>query len=426
MNDSKENSVWKRGKHRIFDNFALELEEHARSGELPESGDQDLRYCLELQQKRLRNKNIRMQYEIVPRGHFAEKSSFTRAWNDNRYVSKMDYRTCRFTRSFFRDEKTLYKKSRNMVFYQIITDVKNSEAVAKDSYNCPNCGAINAVEQLRKGCSYCGTYFEMSDLFPKVTNFYYVEDSSGTNKEIDKSVWKCVIPCMILYSLAMIYYFYTNEEDGGRLFYSLISGILGGIFAGGISGYFLWVIATFFRMFKNAGKSMPMLLNSAGSNGRFVKRMQRYSPEFSYQYFSDKAVSLLRMVLFSENPQTLPYYSGEPLGDSFANIVEASYVGATALKKFRVQGEYCYVTVDVYMDDIHEKKGRLKEKQDVFRMYLCRNIAKPIDYHFSIKRIQCPNCGNSFDATKQRNCPSCGTRYEIGDADWVVLKIEKK
>ncbi|MBQ1412556.1 MAG: hypothetical protein IIY93_05120 [Clostridia bacterium] len=38
----------------------------------------------------------------------------------------------------------------------------------------------------------------------------------------------------------------------------------------------------------------------------------------------------------------------------------------------------------------------------------------------------CPNCGGSFDATKEKHCPFCSTEYSIKDYDWVVLHLEKK
>lgn len=50
----------------------MELEEFTKTGNLPESCDQDMRYCLELQKERQRDRDIIMKYEFVPRGHFAE------------------------------------------------------------------------------------------------------------------------------------------------------------------------------------------------------------------------------------------------------------------------------------------------------------------------------------------------------------------
>lgn len=212
----------------------------------------------------------------------------------------------------------------------------------------------------------------------------------------------------------------------GRLLYSFISGVFGGIILGGIVGYLLWVAGKLGSLFKEAGKSLPMVVNVTGSGKRFVSLMRRHSPEFSYEYFSDKVVSMLKMLLYSADAQELPNYVGEPVGELFSDIVESSYTGAVALKQFQVRGEDCHVTVDVYMEDIYDNGGRIYSKNDTFRVYLRKNIRRPVDFHFSIKKIHCKGCGSSFDATKQKTCPSCGRRYEIEDDDWVIVKIQKR
>lgn len=234
------------------------------------------------------------------------------------------------------------------------------------------------------------------------------------------------MPCILVAVIGYFIYFYTSGEGGGRLLYSLISGLFGGILAGGIVGYLLWAFLKLGSLFKEAGKSMPMVVNTAGSGKRFVFLMQQYSPEFSYEYFSDKVVSLLKMILYSEDARELPNYEGGPVGDLFTDIVESSYTGAVALKQFQVEGENCYVTVDVYMEDFYDDGRRVYSKNDRFRVYLHKNISRPVDFHFSIKKIHCKSCGASFDATKQKICPSCGRKYEIEDDDWVIEKIQKR
>ena len=170
---------------------------------------------------------------------------------------------------------------------------------------------------------------------------------------------------------------------------------------------------------------MPMLLNSAGSGMRFTSFMSRYSPEFSYEYFSDKVVSMLKMIIYSPNPSNLPYYEGAPLGNRFLNVIESSYAGAVALKRYGVQGDYCFVSVDVYLENLYDNGSRIEMKKEKVRVELRRNVRKPIDINFSVERIQCKSCGASFNAAKMRSCPHCGTRYEMGDDDWVITQIDK-
>lgn len=247
-----------------------------------------------------------------------------------------------------------------------------------------------------------------------------MKEAGGTKGEVKHSILKVIIPCIIPSIIGYGIYFTGTEEN---IVSAVICGVIGGIVFGAVAGYFLWAIMTNGSLFKNAAKSVPMLVNTAGSGKGFVKRMQRYSSEFSYEYFSDKVVSLLKMLIFAEDATQLPQYVGKPLENMFKNIVESSYTGAVALKKFEVKKDIAFVTVDVYMEDFYDNGKRIYKKEDKFRVTLRKNIKQPVNYYFSIKKIQCKGCADSFDATKHRNCPSCGLRYEIEDDDWVVMEI---
>lgn len=425
MEKQTEPVSWDRSHHSYFEYFALDLQDFTNTHKPPLHGSQDVNHGLELQRKRHQEKNIHMKYSFVPRGLFSDRSPFCKSWRDERYVSSLECRSCQLTRTFYRNQSKVYENKKNMLFYQVNTNVNNRDAVAEDLYTCPACGAISKIGTLQSGCPYCGTYFEMRELFPKITNFYLIEDSGGTEQELKHGIRKKIIPCASVSVPVLILYYFFGSDERGHLLYALISGVIGGVMMGAFFGYLWWVFGMLGNLFINAGKSIPMLIGMAGSRRRFVSQMRQHSPEFSYEYFSDKVVSILKMLVYAKDARELPYYAGEPFGNLFSDIIDSSYTGAVALKRFQVRGEYCYVTMDIYMDDIYDKGGRIFEKRDTIRMYLQRNIRKPIDYNFSIERIQCKSCGSSFNAAIQRACPNCGSRYEIGDDDWIVLKVVK-
>lgn len=423
MAKKDEDIIWKKARGDMFETFAVELKEFTQAGRLPSSCDQDMEYCLELQKERQKDKNVIMKYEFVPRGHFAKTGGIGKGWEDERYKTRMEYRTCRWEKMFYKDKKKVHSSKQNSTFYQIITDKRDSHAVEEDSYTCPNCGAISKVRELIDGCSYCGTFFKMEDLFPKVTNFFFIEDISGTDKEVNGDIAKTVVPCMLI-SMICLTYVYSNQNDNGLLM-NLIPGVIAGAILGGVLGYFLWAILKIGYIFAQAGKSASMVVNVSGSAKSFEAKMKKYSPEFSYEYFTSKVISMLKMIIFAKEPQELPIYVGDTTGEMFSDILDSSYAGALALKKFEIQGDYCYVTVDAYMEDIYDG-DRVRRKKDVFRIVLRKNITTPIQLNFSIKKIHCKSCGVSFDATKQITCPSCSRKYEIDDEDWVIMQITKK
>ena len=420
--------TWDKHNGSIFESFALDLSSFTHTGKYPSDAGQDVKYGLELQFERLKERNLTMQYDITPRGLLADGKGCRRQWKDDKYITQMEFRTCCLSRTVYRDNRKVYDKDQNSTFYQFITDVRDSDAVVDELYSCPNCGAVSRISVLKSGCPFCKTYFTMHELFPKVTNYYFLQDDSYTDQEFKRVMRKVLFPCIVLSVLVYTTYFYMtydagNSNTASRLIYALFSGGIGGTIFGTISGYILWVFAQLGILFVRAGKSMPMLFNMAGSGRRFTSFMSRYSPEFSYEYFSDKVVSLIKMIIYSKNPSDLPYYEGESLGSRFLNVIESSYAGAVALKRYGVQGDYCYVVVDVYLENLYDNDSRIKIKKDKVRVELRKNIRKPIDISFSIEKIQCKSCGASFNAARMRNCPHCGTRYEIGDDDWVITKL---
>ena len=169
-----------------------------------------------------------------------------------------------------------------------------------------------------------------------------------------------------------------------------------------------------------------MAVSATGSGKRFETQMKKYSPEFSYEYFTSKVISMLKMIIYAKEPQELPiYYAKDTKKEIFSDIIDSYYRGALALKNFQVQGDYCYVTVDAFTEDLYDE-NKIRKKRDVFRLVLRRNIRVAIQMNYSITTINCKSCGASFDATKQRTCPNCNSKYEIADDDWVIMQITKR
>ena len=70
------------------------------------------------------------------------------------------------------------------------------------------------------------------------------------------------------------------------------------------------------------------------------------------------------------------------------------------------------------------KGDRVIRRDQKMRTVLVRNVSKPIDYNFSIRKLECPNCQASFDATKNTVCPFCGSTYRVEESDWAVESIK--
>lgn len=420
MKEKEEEIFWSRTNGSLFEKFAISLEEYTRTGKVPAEGDQDIQYGLELQNKRLQKKGLSMLYKFVPRGHFPGGMKNYKSWRDEHYTSTLQVRTCRMERSLYKGTKKEHEDKENMTFVQTITDVNTSQLIGNDAHNCPNCGAPVSIGELKSGCPYCSSHFEISDIFPKVSNYYFYKDPSMTEKEYRAHMIKFMIACAVLIFLYGTIYSIINTDSS--LISIVIIQLVTGIFGGVPLGYFIASLALFGNVFHNAGKTL-CLLPSMGTGGRFVRQMQKYSPEFSFEYFSNKIVSLLKMILFADNPSDLPIYTGIPLDNMFENIVDVLYTGVLGLKTFTVNGDFCEISVNVFLDNLYDNGNRIIQRRDKYRVWVSKNIRRPINMNFSIRHLQCKGCGVSFDATKEKHCPNCGTEYDLATEDWVVTKI---
>ncbi|MDE6213578.1 MAG: hypothetical protein K2M70_08925 [Lachnospiraceae bacterium] len=420
MKEKEEKVLWSRSNSSLFEDFAISLEEYTQTGRTPVEGDQDLQYGLELQNKRLQKKGLSMLYKFVPRGHFADGMKNYKSWRDAHYTSTLQVRTCRMERRLYRGPKKEHEDKENMTFVQTITDVNTPQLIENDVYNCPNCSAPVSIVELQKGCPYCSAHFEISDIFPKVSNYYFYKDPGMTEKEYKAYMAKFMIACGLLFFLYGTFFNINNAN--GSLISIIISQVVTSIVGGVVMGYFITSLALLGKLFRNAGKTL-CLLPSMGTGGRFVRQMQRYSPEFSFEYFSNKIVSLLKMILFADNPSDLPVYIGNPLGNMFENIVDVLYTGVLGLKTFTVNGDFCEVSVNVFLDNLYDDGKRIFQRRNKYRVWVRKNIKRPTNLNFSIRHLQCKGCGMSFDATKEKHCPGCGTEYDLTTEDWVVTKI---
>lgn len=417
--------TWSRSADSRFERFAANLEAYTVTEKAPPGADQDIRYALKLQKDRLQNKRISMQYSFTPRGHFANRDLDLRSWSDEHYTSQMKCRTCSMERTVLRNGKKEYCKKKNMTFYQTITDVDAPQLAEYDTYNCPSCGAVSTLAKLRTGCPYCGTCFRMSDIFPVVSNYYFLEDAGFTREEYRSYLAKYMVTTGILYFFFMLFksIFFDGLPDGSLISFLIIL-LLSSAFAGVVMGWLIAAYSLLGKLIWNSGKAMP-ILPLLGSGRRFVNLMKRYSSEFSFEYFSNKVISLFKMIIFTDNLSELSIYDGAPLDGMFDDVIDVFYVGAMGLKKFRVEGDFCFVTVTVFLDNLYDNGEKIYQRRNKYSIQVKRNLKRPINMHFSIQRLQCKNCGASFDATRQKHCPSCDSAYHLENEDWVVTDIKK-
>lgn len=404
-------------EERIYRVFAEELEGWSQTGLEPSMGNQDIRYYLELQEERLKKRNLKMEYQMKLRGEHLDKIH-TFFYHDPVYTNVFASSSYRMKTAFYRGGKKIYEKTEPQVFFQTIT--KMDQQRPEENYCCPNCSAVSPVKVLLDGCPHCHTRFLISDLFPKVTNYFFQHDFAMNKKEVNAKTLKWVIGgIMSVFIIASVSALLRGESP------QIVFTLLGSVPIGAFTGYFLMSLCMAVGLFGAAGRSLPQLIRTAGTKGKLTKFLQPYDKSFSYEHFTGRMLGLLKMMVFADNVKNLAVYEGKEKLPDCSDIIEAVYQGSMGVNRKWVENGYCFLDLNIYMIDTYDA-GRIYRKKEQFYMVVCRKLQKESDFGFSIKKVQCAGCGGSFDATRERLCPYCGEEYYLKDDDWVVVRLRRK
>ena len=405
--------------NKKMNDFLSSLQRAVSKGEEITFADNDIRYTLKLQHDRIKAKGLDMDYQIYSRDD--ERSDFLEgsSWRDPHYESIVAFRSCGVKRLVTRNGMKMFKDDRKSVLYETVTDVLTDSHPDNDTISCPNCGAISTIAGLQNGCPYCGTTYKMDDLFPKVTAYYFLDDAGLSTEEFKKSVLTSISICAsVLFILNCI----INHDQLANSIWMLLVFILGSAFAGAIMGYILFAYfllgRAIYRIIQSSGK-----MGTAGSRKKFENRMRAFYPEFSFEYFTSKAISLIKTSIFSKNEKELPFYKGEQLDPKMKDIIDLNYGGALGLERFSEENGIVTVVTTAFFDVLYATDEKVKMKHEIFTAVFQRRIDMPVNFNFSMTRISCPTCGLSYDATRNKFCPGCGNEYEIISDDWALVEL---
>lgn len=422
----QDNSVKDSFKVKLKDFLASLGPAISKGADIPYA-DNDITYSLKLQHNRLADKGIDIEYEMYERENTADHIIAGSRWRDAHYESTVCIKNLGVKRNVTKGGRSIYKDNRKTVVYQTITDVLTGSHPDDDIYCCPSCGADAKISELVNGCPYCGIRYKMDDLFPKVTGYYFRDDEMVTGNEGRKGLLLSVI---ITSALAMTATFIGNLIAlalDPRSFHviGMIFGMFGALVLGAVFGYLIYSGFLAVKLIMGVVNSSSKL-GTVGSRKIFEEKMKRLSPEFSFEYFTSKAVSLIRSAVFAEDAQTLLSYKGGPLSPSFKNIIDFNYGGALGISDFIEKDGITTVVSDAFFDALYNVDDTVALRHLVFRAVFQRRTDIPVDMNFSMTRIQCLTCATSFDATRNKICPSCGHEYELISDDWVLVDLKVK
>lgn len=198
--------------------------------------NEDIRYALDLQKKRLEHQNVSMRLHYTLRGEWMDKVC-TRKFQDLKYTNDLTWTWLEKDVSYLINYETKLKVKQKEILYTIITDLKSKNI--QDKIICPNCGnIINLNELVEHGCSFCKTHFMMSDLFPCITNYYAIKDLGMNDKEVKRKIGLfAIIGAVAVNAINFPFLMITFQEYG--IFLTVLYMILLSV-AGGIASYLFY------------------------------------------------------------------------------------------------------------------------------------------------------------------------------------------
>ena len=400
--------------NRQLHSFAQQIALWYNDGKTPKLASHDTRFTLEQQKQKYQSLGLDVRMQI---GKTQKKDSApsSMSYSDNYFV-KSSVAGNKLVTTTIRDaQKEIYRKSAESVVFAILQQPKEGASPSPHTaYSCPHCGAPSTLEKLTTGCEFCGTKFLMDELYPKVM-YWSIKEGYSSDSEM-----KLFLKCMAVTVVFILIVGIASELRLGKTV--SIMDIIGLLFGGALLSVGTWlfvkIFGTIFQIkkdFRGAGKTASSL--------RFCRKMRTLDPTFSNEFFRDKSLSLLKLMLYSQNPQELTVCQCDhPIPEKLREIVDTTYHNS-GVDKYSIRDGVCDVSLTFYMDSLHYHGGKIRKKSDKIRMSLRKVIKKPTDLGFSISAVSCPSCGASFDAAKVKACPYCGNAYPIEENDWVVTDI---
>ena len=387
--------------------------------------DNDVTYTLDLQNKRIRDKDIEFGYEVYKRTKDSPLGNTffdVEDWSDGHYKSTVGFAVLGVKRTVSKNGNTLYKDNLRRVFYGTVTDIISNSHPEGEMHSCPNCAAVSTIEELQNGCPYCGTQYKMDDLFPKISGFYFFDQLQITKKQLLIGWPVCAFICTL--AIFIIEPFLRSNPALSGIAKTIFQyGPLFVIILGAAYGMFLFLFMHL--LFKIAGAIVDLnRMGTAESRQRFELRMKKTTPKFSYEYFKNKAISLIKTAVYSADESELLCYKGGPLPADFKDIIDLNYAGTFGIKGFSEENGIVSVETRSYFDVLSVREDKVSSTRPVISATSQRRTDIPVNLSFSMTRIACPSCAKSFNPVKNRFCPGCGREYELITDDWVLADLK--
>lgn len=398
--------------------FTEELHDWSVSGKKPVLASRELRYVLMRQQERLHSFGLNMENRI---DHTGDEITGSLAEKGEDIRARVLYREAVRRLTIKQGEKEVKTEKEPIIFYATLLE---KPGFSDFSCTCPNCGHSGLVSEMRDGCPYCGTVFEIEDVWPVFTSWYSVPgivERATLMPNLKKAMIMIFVGSLAV--LSVISWFVNSDMD--PIFRVLVSLFTAAVASGMLTfvSYMAYSLLLLGKVFRQAGRSLP-LLKGMRTEKKVENIIRKYEPDFSYPYFEGRLLSLLRAIAFTDKRSELSIYEGSEDLSFLDSLIDMQYRGVLQLLSSAVENGVIKLKLKAFMDN-YRYDGRIKRRDENYIVTVEKDIDAHTDLQFSLCKVKCHNCGSSFDALHMKKCPYCGTPYKLIHDDWMITSIRK-
>ncbi len=408
---------WLNADNDTFAKFASSLSDYPNSGLRKASRRIKKNFLLEQNKLNRLGLSAKYEYSTTDEDIYIDIEGDT---NDN-YKCNSCIKGCEKKVEYYRGENKIKEFKDRYNLWAYVVDAKDKTLIANDTYSCPNCGAVNKIQDLELGCSYCKSHFLLEDIYPVVKNYYTVYCSDP--KLPSNNSFKLINVIGFIFGIML--FFISSLIEPGNI--STIESVFSCLFAGFVGiiifqfCFRLSIISLFFGRVGTVLKYSPPL-SVLSSKRKIKKLLKEYDPNSIYESFEGLIISYLKGIVFSDDCTKLSYYTGAYV--DFKTIINIDYLGGIKLKSYDVKDNMLTINLIVYMLDTIYENNNIYQKVHPYKITLCKDIRIINDSSFCIEKVTCNSCGGSFDAEQVKECPYCKSEFNLINYDYVISDIK--
>ena len=133
----------------MYNRFLKQYNEWLSGGPIPDTGNQDTKYFLGQQRKRLEKRGLHRDSSIELRGLLASAGAIPPKVG-KKYTNVTEFRTAQRNTTYSRGGRIIGKFRKKEILYQTITFANEATVDGTEPCTCPSCGAVSQIKALFK------------------------------------------------------------------------------------------------------------------------------------------------------------------------------------------------------------------------------------------------------------------------------------